>query len=130
MDFKEASDGLFDRVDHEDLAGALGVSIATVRQARLNLEAKAHRRPPEEWRNAIIGLAEERVGHYRKLIDNLKMCPAEDQPGPVNQNRAQEAARPVRPGNKGENEAQRSGSLRLATQNRARGLGSPVSGDR
>ena len=72
MDFKEATDGLFDRVDHEDLAESLGVSVATVRQARLQPEAKAHRSPPGEWRNAVIRLAEERVWHYRSLIETLR----------------------------------------------------------
>ncbi len=72
MDFKEATDGLFDRVDHEDLAEFLGVSVATVRQARLQPEAKAHRSPPVEWRDAVIRLAEARVWHYRSLIETLR----------------------------------------------------------
>jgi hypothetical protein len=45
MDFKEATDGLFGRVDHDALAKALGVSVASIRQARLRPEAGAHRSP-------------------------------------------------------------------------------------
>lgn len=72
MDFKEATDGLFNRVDHEELATRLGVSVATIRQARLKPEAGAHRSPPPEWKDAVIRLAEERVWHYRKLIEEVR----------------------------------------------------------
>ena len=71
MDFREATDGLFSRVDHEELAKTLGVSVATIRQARLRPEAGAHRSPPVEWRRAVLKLAEERVRHYRKLAESL-----------------------------------------------------------
>jgi hypothetical protein len=72
MDFREATDGLFDRIDHEDLANRLGVSIASIRQARLKPEAGAHRSPPTNWKQTVIRLAEERVWHYRKLIEKLR----------------------------------------------------------
>jgi hypothetical protein len=72
MDFKEATDGLFDRIDHDELAKALGVSVASIRQARLRADASAHRAPPKDWRHAAIHLAETRVWHYRRLIDALR----------------------------------------------------------
>jgi hypothetical protein len=72
MDFREATDGLFDRVDHANLAKALGVSVATIRQARLQSSAKAHRIPPSDWPDAVIRLAEERVWHYRRLIEDIR----------------------------------------------------------
>lgn len=72
MDFKEATDGLFAGLDHKELAKALGVSVASIRQARLKPEAKAHRAPPDRWENSVIRLAEERVWHYRKLIEHLR----------------------------------------------------------
>ena len=72
MNFKEATDGLFARVDHEDLAKRLGISIASIRQARLSPQADAHRSPPSNWESAIIRLAEERIGHYRKLIEDVQ----------------------------------------------------------
>jgi hypothetical protein len=68
MNFREATDGLFSRVSHEDLARALGVSVASIRQARLNQHAGAHRTPPPNWEQAIAKIAENRIGHYRKLI--------------------------------------------------------------
>lgn len=72
MDFREATDDLCEGIPHEALAKALGVSVATVRQARLKVEAKAHRDPPREWQYTLIRLAEERVWHYRKLIEQLR----------------------------------------------------------
>jgi hypothetical protein len=72
MDFREATENLCTGVSHEDLAKALGVSVATVRQARLRPDAKAHRSPPGNWMSAVIRLAEERLSQYRDLIDRLK----------------------------------------------------------
>jgi hypothetical protein len=72
MDFRQATDGLCAKLDHDDVARALGVSLQTVRQARLQQESNAHRSPPPGWRNAVIRLAEEKVGYYRQLIQELQ----------------------------------------------------------
>ena len=72
MNFKEATDGLLDRIDHRELARALGVSVASVRQARLRPSAGAHRPPPQDWQNVIVHLAEQRLRHYGTLIERLK----------------------------------------------------------
>jgi hypothetical protein len=72
MDFKEATDGLFDRISHEQLAEALGVSVASIRQARLPETAKAYRQPPPAWQHGVIRLAERRIMHYRRLIDRVR----------------------------------------------------------
>jgi hypothetical protein len=72
MDFKKATDELCGSVSHEELALALGVSVATIRQARLQAVAKAHRNPPSEWKSAIIRLAEKRASDLAQLIDQLK----------------------------------------------------------
>lgn len=72
MNFKKATDGLFDRVSHEDLARALGISVATIRQARLSQQANAYRSPPDDWEEAVIRLAKERISHYQRLIDGLQ----------------------------------------------------------
>lgn len=72
MNFREATDSLFDRVDHEQLASRLGVSVASIRQARLRPDAGAHRAPPEHWRTTVLRLAEERVHHYSDLIAELQ----------------------------------------------------------
>jgi hypothetical protein len=72
MIFRDAVDAICDSLSHEDVAKALGVSVQTVRQARLSEDSKAFRTPPKNWKAAIIRLAEARVLHYRKLIDKLK----------------------------------------------------------
>jgi len=78
MDFREATDGLCGKVDHEDVARALGVSLQTIRQARLQPETKSHRSPPPGWRDAVIRLAQEKVRHYRQLIHELESSEARD----------------------------------------------------
>jgi hypothetical protein len=72
MDFREATESLCAGVSHHELANALGVSVATVRQARLQSNAKGHRAPPRDWEHAVIRLAEKQVFHYRQLIDRVR----------------------------------------------------------
>jgi hypothetical protein len=72
MEFKEATDALFERVDHEKLARILGTSIASIRQARLRRDATAYRSPPLNWRAAVIELAEEQERRYKRLSDHLR----------------------------------------------------------
>ena len=71
MDFRKATETLCAGVSHEELAKALGVSVATVRQARLRREAKAHRSPPENWRDTVRRLAAQRASEYQRLISSL-----------------------------------------------------------
>jgi DNA-binding GntR family transcriptional regulator len=72
MNFKAATDALFERVSHEDLADELGVSIAAIRQARLELSANAHRPAPKGWERAVVQLAENRIRLYHELIGELE----------------------------------------------------------
>jgi hypothetical protein len=72
MKFRKAVDALCVSLSHKDVAKALGVSLQTVRQARLGEESTAFRAPPKNWERAVIRLAEARVSHYRKLIEKLK----------------------------------------------------------
>lgn len=66
MDFREATDILMSPCGISHLARALGVSEATVRQARLPEGAKARRNPPKGWEDALAALAKERA---RLLLD-------------------------------------------------------------
>ena len=59
MNFKEATDGLFHRISHAELAKMLSVSVAAIRQARLSRTAKANRGPPRNWHHAIIRAQEK-----------------------------------------------------------------------
>lgn len=71
MDFKEATDSLFNGLDHARLAKQLGVSVATVRQARLKPTAGAHRSPPPGWKEGVAKLAADQLAHYRWLLESL-----------------------------------------------------------
>ena len=72
MTFEKATDRLFSRVTHEELAQALNVSVASIRQARLRSGALARRSPPPDWENAVLRLAEERVLHFQKLVEEIR----------------------------------------------------------
>lgn len=72
MNFNKATDGLFDRVSHDDLAEVLRISVASIRQARLSPDAEAHRTPPQGWEKAVLRLARQREGHFRRLADELE----------------------------------------------------------
>ena len=72
MNFREAVDTLCAPISHDDVAEALGVSVQTVRQARMKEDSSAFRAPPKHWKDAVIRLAERRVVHYRQLIDQLR----------------------------------------------------------
>ena len=65
MTFKKASDRLFSRINHEDLAKTLGVSVPSIRQARLSPDVLAHPSPPPGWETAVLWIGEERVSHFR-----------------------------------------------------------------
>jgi hypothetical protein len=71
MNFKEATDAVCSGLGHEEVATTLGVSVQSVRQARLNY-GNAKRPPPKGWQRAVIRLAERRILYYRKLIEELR----------------------------------------------------------
>lgn len=72
MDFKKATDELFATISHDDLARALGVSVATIRQARLSDGAKARRSPPAGWEVAALKLVEARTKQLEGLSRRLR----------------------------------------------------------
>lgn len=81
MDFKKATDALFDRVSHEELAAQIGVSIPAIRQARLEVSAKAHRSAPRGWQRAVVELAKNRIRRYHELIGTLERSDSSGSPG-------------------------------------------------
>jgi hypothetical protein len=72
MNFREAVDTLCATIGHDEVAEALGVSVQTVRQARMKEDSSAFRAPPKDWEAAVIRLAEKRVWHYRRLIEQVR----------------------------------------------------------
>ena len=71
MNFKKATDELLAGISHQELADALGCSVPTVRQARLDEGAKARRSPPEGWEAKVSRLAKIRSDRLRKLAEGL-----------------------------------------------------------
>jgi hypothetical protein len=72
MSFRSAVDRLGERVTHEKVAHALGVSVASVRQYRLSADAKAHRSPPANWRKVLAVLARARIEELSVLAEELE----------------------------------------------------------
>jgi hypothetical protein len=72
MNFKKATDELFNSVSHSELATMLDVSVASIRQARLNPLAKAHREPPSGWEAVVLSLARKRLAHYQRLVVQME----------------------------------------------------------
>lgn len=72
MNFKEATDRLFDRISHEELADALGVSVASIRQTRLREDARAYRAPPQGWEEAALRLADKQRVHFERLAGAIR----------------------------------------------------------
>ena len=71
IDFKDATDELFAAISHQKLAEDLGVSVATVRQARLDESALAHRSPPPNWEAVVAKLAKRQAAHFSRLARRL-----------------------------------------------------------
>ena len=72
MDFRQATDELLAGISHEHLAQVLGVSVSSVRQARLAEGAKAHRKPPKDWEEEVAEIALWEGYRLLRLSDSLK----------------------------------------------------------
>lgn len=72
MNFREAIDRLGERVTHEQVARALGVSVASVRQYRLPPDANAHRTAPSGWAEVLARLVRNRMHELGELADKLE----------------------------------------------------------
>ena len=71
MDFKKATEELMAAMTRGQIADALGVSEATVRQARLDDTANAHRNPPQGWEGKVAKLAKQRAERLQRLAERL-----------------------------------------------------------
>lgn len=72
MDFKTATDVLFRSRSHEELAKELGVSVPTIRQARLGTGSRAFRKPPDGWELGVARLAEKEIKRLQRLSKGLQ----------------------------------------------------------
>jgi hypothetical protein len=60
VEYREATDYLLRRVTLDDIAGRLGVSVQSLKQARLDPDNPGYRTPPPGWKAALSALAQER----------------------------------------------------------------------
>jgi len=72
MDFKTATDELLANLSHRELARELGVSVPSVRQARLASSATAHRAPPEGWEPVVARIAKKEASRLSRLAARLQ----------------------------------------------------------
>ena len=72
MDFKTATDRVEGCISHAEIASAAGVSVQTVRQARLDPAARGHRPPPANWQVVLARLARERARELEAFANVLE----------------------------------------------------------
>jgi hypothetical protein len=72
MDFKTATDRVAGCISHAEIAEAAGVSVQTIRQARLDPSAPGHRPPPAGWREVLAQLARERSRHLATFSEEIE----------------------------------------------------------
>lgn len=75
MDFKETTEELMAGVTRVEIAQALGVSLATVAQARLEPSAKAYRNPPAGWEPKLAKLAKRGAERLTRIVERLQPAP-------------------------------------------------------
>lgn len=61
MDFKTATDRVGGCITHAEIAEAAGVSIQTIRQARMDPGSSSYRNPPAGWQAVLAHLARKRA---------------------------------------------------------------------
>lgn len=73
MDFREATGKLIELgVTLREMAGAMGVSHSLLVQARMHPTAKGYRNAPDQWREALRGIAAKRGKAFTELARRLE----------------------------------------------------------
>ena len=72
MNFRKATDDLLEVISHDELASALGCSVATIRQARRGEGTASHRSPPKGWETVVAKLAEQKAKKLSQLAAKLR----------------------------------------------------------
>lgn len=75
MDFKTATDRVAGCISHAEIADAAGVSIQTVRQARMSPDSASYRNPPAGWQAVLAELAAKRSGELAAFAEELSQTP-------------------------------------------------------
>ena len=71
MDFKTATDRVAGCISHAEIAEAAGVSVQTIRQARLDPSAPGHRPPPQGWTLVLRKLINRRITELAHVAQEL-----------------------------------------------------------
>lgn len=71
MNFRESTDQLIKNVTLENLAKTMGVSVQSLRQARMSPDSSAYRRPPNGWEFAVCALAKDRIAALQNIINSI-----------------------------------------------------------
>lgn len=69
-DFVSATDALLATPKLEELADAIGCSLASVKQARMKAEG-GRRSPPPGWEAGVARLARQKAAQLQKLAERL-----------------------------------------------------------
>ena len=72
--FADATDILVGGVNHETIAEAAGVSVQSIRQARLDPKNPNYRSPPRGWQDSLARLALARSDELKALAKDLKVA--------------------------------------------------------
>lgn len=72
MDFKTATDRVASCITHQEIAEAAGVSIQSIRQARMDPRSPGYRHPPAGWEGVLARLARARSRELAAFADLLQ----------------------------------------------------------
>lgn len=73
MDFKTATDRIAGCISHAEIAEAAGVSIQTIRQARMDPSSPSFRNPPAGWQAVLARLARERSRELAEFATQVEI---------------------------------------------------------
>lgn len=74
MDFRAATEALFEKVTVDQLAEELGCSAQSIKQARMSEDADGRRSPPPGWEAAAARLAKRRAERLTRLAERLSVA--------------------------------------------------------
>lgn len=72
MDFKTATDQVAGCITHAEIAEAAGVSLQTIRQARMDPDLPSYRNPPAGWQGVLARLARQRSRELVAFADRVE----------------------------------------------------------
>jgi hypothetical protein len=72
MDFKAATDRVAGCITHAEIAEACGVSIQSIRQARMDPSSPSYRNPPAGWEAVLAVLLLQRSAELAAFAAELR----------------------------------------------------------